>query len=99
MAKAVVTVIGKDKPGIIAGVSKTLSDHNINILDVSQTIMSDIFTMSMLVNLAQLDEEFNKLQDDLNLLGKRLTVEIHTQREEIFDAMSRVWVTASIKID
>jgi ACT domain-containing protein len=46
--------------------------------------------MSMLVSLAQLDEEFNKLQDDLNLLGKQLTVEIHTQREEIFDAMSRV---------
>ena len=50
MAKAVVTVIGKDKPGIIAGVSNTLAEHHINILDVSQTIMSDIFTMSMLIN-------------------------------------------------
>ncbi|CAM3123345.1 ACT domain-containing protein [Leuconostoc rapi] len=90
MAKAVVTVIGKDKPGIIAGVSRTLAEHDINILDVSQTIMSDIFTMSMLVNLEKLDEEFNKLQNDLNHLGKQLNVEIHTQREEIFDAMSRV---------
>lgn len=90
MAKAVVTVIGKDKPGIIAGVSRTLAEHDINILDVSQTIMSDIFTMSMLVNLETLDEAFNKLQNDLNHLGKQLNVEIHTQREEIFDAMSRV---------
>lgn len=88
--KAVVTVIGKDKPGIIAGVSNTLAEHHINILDVSQTIMSDIFTMSMLINLEKLDEEYNKLQDDLNGLGKQLNVEIHMQREEIFNAMSRV---------
>ena len=90
MAKAVVTVVGKDKPGIIAGVSNTLAEHHINILDVSQTIMSDIFTMSMLINLEKLDEEYNKLQDDLNGLGKQLNVEIHMQREEIFNAMSRV---------
>lgn len=90
MAKAVVTVIGKDKPGIIAGVSNTFAEHHINILDVSQTIMSDIFTMSMLINLEKLDEEYNKLQDDLNGLGKQLNVEIHMQREEIFNAMSRV---------
>ncbi|MGR8827664.1 ACT domain-containing protein [Leuconostoc citreum] len=90
MARAVVTVIGKDKPGIIAGVSNTLAEHHINILDVSQTIMSDIFTMSMLINLEKLDEEYNKLQDDLNGLGKQLNVEIHMQREEIFNAMSRV---------
>ena len=90
MAKAVVTVVGKDQPGIIAGVAQTLATHNINILDVSQTIMSDIFTMSMLVNLEKLDEEFNALQDDLNAVGDKLCVTIHTQREEIFDAMSRV---------
>ncbi|MGX7051553.1 ACT domain-containing protein [Leuconostoc palmae] len=90
MSKAVVTVIGKDQPGIIAGVSATLAEHQINILDVSQTIMSNIFTMSMLINLEKLDEEYNKLQDDLSALGQKLHVEIHMQREEIFDAMSRV---------
>ena len=90
MAKAVVTVIGKDKPGIIAGVSNTLAEHHINILDVSQTIMSYIFTMSILINLEKLDEEYKKLQDYLNGLGKQLNVEIHMQREEIFNAMSRV---------
>ena len=90
MSKAVVTVVGKDKPGIIAGVANTLADHNINILDVSQTIMSDIFTMRMLINLEELEGQFNVLQDDLNKLGTDLGVTIHTQREEIFDAMSRV---------
>ncbi|MBD9365660.1 ACT domain-containing protein [Leuconostoc mesenteroides] len=90
MSKAVVTVVGKDKPGIIAGVANTLAEHNINILDVSQTIMSDIFTMSMLINLEELEGQFNVLQDDLNKLGTDLGVTIHTQREEIFDAMSRV---------
>ncbi|QEA58372.1 ACT domain-containing protein [Leuconostoc koreense] len=90
MSKAVVTVVGKDKPGIIAGVANTLADHNINILDVSQTIMGDIFTMSMLINLEELEGQFNVLQDDLNKLGTNLGVTIHTQREEIFDAMSRV---------
>ncbi|WP_273750803.1 ACT domain-containing protein [Leuconostoc mesenteroides] len=90
MSKAVVTVVGKDKPGIIAGMANTLADHNINILDVSQTIMSDIFTMSMLINLEELEGQFNVLQDDLNKLGTDLGVTIHTQREEIFDAMSRV---------
>ncbi|WP_273706705.1 ACT domain-containing protein [Leuconostoc mesenteroides] len=90
MSKAVVTVVGKDKPGIIAGVANTLADHNINILDVSQTIMSDIFTMSMLINLEELEGQFNVLQDELNKLGTDLGITIHTQREEIFDAMSRV---------
>jgi ACT domain-containing protein len=52
--------------------------------------MSDIFTMSMLINLEELEGQFNVLQDDLNKLGTDLGVTIHTQREEIFDAMSRV---------
>lgn len=90
MSKAVITVVGQDKPGIIAAVASNLSKHHINILDVSQTIMQNIFTMSMLVNLETLDEQFNALQDELNQLGDKLGVTIHTQREEIFDTMSRV---------
>ncbi|MDI6552307.1 ACT domain-containing protein [Leuconostoc falkenbergense] len=90
MSKAVVTVVGQDKPGIIAAVAGNLSKHHINILDVSQTIMQNIFTMSMLVNLETLDEQFNVLQDELNQLGAELGVTIHTQREEIFETMSRV---------
>ena len=90
MSKAVVTVVGQDKPGIIVAVAGKLSKHHINILDVSQTIMQNIFTMSMLVNLETLDEQFNALQDELNQLGAELGVTIHTQREEIFETMSRV---------
>jgi len=90
MSKAVITVVGQDKPGIIAAVASNLSKHHINILDVSQTIMQNIFTMSMLVNLETLDEQFNALQDELNQLGDELGVTIHTQREEIFETMSRV---------
>lgn len=90
MSKAVVTVVGQDKPGIIAAVAGNLSKHHINILDVSQTIMQNIFTMSMSVNLETLDEQFNALQDELNQLGAELGVTIHTQREEIFETMSRV---------
>ncbi|MCC7668117.1 MULTISPECIES: ACT domain-containing protein [Leuconostoc] len=90
MSKAVITVVGQDKPGIIAAVASNLSKHHINILDVSQTIMQNIFTMSMLVNLETLDEQFNALQDELNQLGDKLGVTIHTQREEIFETMSRV---------
>ena len=90
MSKAVITVVGQDKPGIIAAVASNLSKHHINILDVSQTIMQNIFTMSMLVNLETLDEQFNALQDELNQLGAELGVTIHTQREEIFETMSRV---------
>ena len=89
-SKAVITVVGQDKPGIIAAVASNLSKHHINILDVSQTIMQNIFTMSMLVNLETLDEQFNALQDELNQLGDKLGVTIHTQREEIFETMSRV---------
>ena len=90
MSKAVITVVGQDKPGIIAAVASNLSKHHINILDVSQTIMQNIFTMSMLVNLETLDEQFNALQDELNQLGDKLGVTIHTQRDEIFETMSRV---------
>ena len=90
MSKAVITVVGQDKPGIIAAVASNLSKHHANILDVSQTIMQNIFTMSMLVNLETLDEQFNALQDELNQLGDELGVTIHTQREEIFETMSRV---------
>ncbi|OQJ67776.1 hypothetical protein BMS78_09270 [Leuconostoc pseudomesenteroides] len=78
MSKAVVTVVGQDKPGIIAAVAGNLSKHHINILE------------SMLVNLETLDEQFNALQDELNQLGAELGVTIHTQREEIFETMSRV---------
>jgi ACT domain-containing protein len=90
MKRAIVTVVGKDKAGIVAGVSATLADQQVNILDLSQTIMGEMFTMSMLVDITAIDESFNDLQNALSELAKSLGVEIHTQREEIFDAISKI---------
>ncbi|MDF7626634.1 ACT domain-containing protein [Leuconostocaceae bacterium ESL0723] len=89
MIQAVVTVVGRDKNGIVAAVAKTLSAHNVNIIDMSQTIMTDLFTMNMLVEWED-PERFNQIQADLTKTGEQLGVTIHIQREEIFDAMSRV---------
>lgn len=88
--KAVVTVIGKDQKGIIARVSNILCNNDVNILDISQTIMQDMFTMIMLVEfdnenvtLKQVIDEFEKAEKDMGL-------SIHVQREEIFTSMHRI---------
>lgn len=68
--KAIVTVVGKDQVGIIAGVCNTLADHNINVLDISQTIMEGFFTMMMVVDLALCTESFANLQNVLKTFGE-----------------------------
>ena len=87
--KAVVTVIGKDQKGIIAKISNILFENGVNILDISQTIMQDMFTM-MLVNfendnvtVKQISEKFEQAEKDMGL-------SIHVQREEIFTSMHRI---------
>ena len=88
--KAVITVIGKDRVGIIAGVSQMLADCNVNVLDISQTIMQDMFTMIMLVDINEISLAFNKLSDKLNALGSDMGLSITIQREEIFNSMHRI---------
>ncbi len=88
--RAVITVVGKDRTGIIAGVSGYLSERKINILDISQTIMQDIFTMIMLVDTNASDIKANELSEDLKALGKNLGVEIKVQHEDLFSSMHRV---------
>ncbi|MDN6967241.1 ACT domain-containing protein [Oenococcus sp. UCMA 17063] len=90
MKRAVVTVIGKDRPGIIAGVSKTLADNQANILDVAQTLMDNVFTMSMLIDITKIDSKFSSLQVELTKIGQKLGVSIQIQREEIFNSMSKI---------
>ncbi|KGH53327.1 ACT domain-containing protein [Oenococcus oeni] len=90
MKRAVVTVIGNDRPGIIAGVSKTLADNHANILDVAQTLMDKIFTMSMLIDITEIDAKFSNLQVELTKVGQKLGVSIQIQREEIFNSMSKI---------
>ena len=88
--KAIVTVTGKDKTGIIAGVSAKLSELNINILDISQTVLQDYFAMIMLVNLAGCTVPFAEVSEQLTEAGKGLFMDIRIMREEIFDAMHRL---------
>ena len=79
--KTILTVIGKDQTGIIAGVSQQLYELNINILDVSQTIMGDFFTMIMLLDLSKVDRPFDEVKQILTETGDRLKVKVNLQRE------------------
>jgi len=90
MEKAVLTVIGKDRTGIIHGVSGVLLNADINILDISQTIMQDMFTMVMLVDIANSNVEFSALKETLTAEGQRLGVEITICHEQIFNSMHRI---------
>ena len=90
MVKAVVSVVGKDKPGIIYGVSKILFENNINILDISQTVMQDIFTMAMLVDIEKATVDFSHLSELMNKEGERLGMKVTICHEEIFNSMHRI---------
>ena len=88
--KAIVTVIGKDQVGITAAVCSLLAQHSINILDISQTILQDYFTMVMLVDAGGCTIPFAELTSLLRAEGERLGLEIRAQREDIFNAMHRI---------
>lgn len=85
--KAILTVIGQDKVGIIAGVSQKMLEFNINILDVNQTIMQDFFTMMMMLDCTNMKGKFDDVKASLAEEGKALGVDIKIQREEIFKSM------------
>jgi ACT domain-containing protein len=85
---AVVTVLGRDDKGIIAKVSGVLFAHDVNILDLSQTVLADTFNMVMLVDVSTAD--FGAVSDSLRALGEDIGQQIRIQRSEIFDAMHRV---------
>ena len=88
--KAIVTVVGKDQVGIIAGVCNTLAASCINVLDISQTIMEGYFTMMMVVDLTLCREPFDKLRAALREYGEGRALSIRIQREDIFDAMHKL---------
>lgn len=88
--RAVVTVIGIDKPGIIAKVSGKLFEENVNILDITQTIMGDIFSMIMLVDVKSDSTDFSALVSDMKKIGTEIGVEITVTREEIYKSMHRI---------
>lgn len=88
--KAIISVLGNDRPGIIAEISGCLYRHNLNILDITQTILSGYFTMVMMIDLSGMDCPYAEMTADLNALGEKLGLEIRMQRSEIFDAMHRL---------
>lgn len=88
--KAIVTVIGKDQVGIIAGVCALMAERNINVLDISQTVMQEYFTMIMMVDLTLYSGSFEELQSCLDVWGRERNFSIRIQREDIFEAMHRI---------
>ena len=88
--KVIITVVGKDTVGIIAKVCTYLSENHINVLDISQTIVSGFFNMMMIVDMNQTEKKFGDIVDELVLLGKEIGVDIKCQKEEIFDKMHRI---------
>ncbi len=88
--KAVVSVMGIDRTGIIAKVSGCLYNHGVNILDINQTIMQNIFTMVMLVEFKDDSTEYNTVMTELDGIGKEIGVDIRMQHEDIFNSMHRI---------
>ena len=88
--KAVVTVIGKDRPGIIAKISNALYERNVNIDDISQTIMQGLFTMVMIVDLGSLNTNIEELQAKMQEVENELGMQIRVKREEVFTAMHQI---------
>ncbi len=90
MKKGIITVVGRDQVGIIAKVCTYLAENDVNILDISQTIVQGYFNMMMIVNHDASTKAFNDLSDELAALGQEIGVDIKIQHEEIFNMMHRL---------
>lgn len=90
MKKTIITVVGKDTVGIIAKVCTYLAENNINILDISQTIVNEYFNMMMITDMNHASKPLGDISDELDELGKSIGVVIKCQRAEIFDSMHRI---------
>jgi ACT domain-containing protein len=88
--RAIITIIGSDRVGIIAGISNVLAEANVNILDISQSVIREVFTMIMMVDLAGSAVSFRALRERLTRKGEELSLRVEIQREEIFKAMHRI---------
>ena len=87
---AIVTVVGQDRVGIIAAVCNKLAGFNVNILDISQTIVQGYFNMMMIVDISKMNQSFGHIVEELDELGKDIGVSIKCQMEAIFDSMHRI---------
>ena len=88
--RAVITVIGKDNVGILHKVSGVCAEYHANVLEVTQSVLQDMFAMIMIVDITDMTTDFTKLSDKLTTLGTDLGLSIHTMHEDIFNAMHRI---------
>lgn len=88
--RAVITVIGKDMVGILAKVSSKCAEHNVNVLEVTQSILQDMFAMIMMVDIDGCDVAFTALADELAAIGTEMGLSIHAMHEDIFESMHRI---------
>lgn len=88
--KAVITVVGKDTVGILAGVSTICAGHKVNITEVTQSILDDMFCMIMLADVSTCDIPFSNFSDELSEYGKNNALSIHVMNEDIFNSMHRI---------
>lgn len=88
--EVVISVVGRDKVGIIAAISNMLADKDVNILDINQTLIHGLFTMIMVVDIKNCKDEFGTLKESLDKLGGQIGVKIDAQKEAIFDFMQRL---------
>lgn len=90
MKKTIITVVGRDTVGIIAKICTYLAENNVNILDISQTIVQEYFNMMMIVDIGETEKDFGTLSSELEKVGEEIGVMIKLQREDIFDKMHRI---------
>ncbi|MDY5484653.1 MAG: ACT domain-containing protein [Clostridium sp.] len=90
MSKIIITIVGRDRVGIVAKTCNYLAENNINILDITQTILQEYFNMMMIVDISRAEKSFDDMAKELAEVGREIGVTIHCQREEIFTSMHRI---------
>ena len=90
MTKAIVTVVGHDTVGLLSKVSTECAKFNANILDVTQSVLQDIFTMVMVIDISDISSDFATLADSFEELGDEINMKIHVMHEDIFNSMHRI---------
>lgn len=88
--KAIVTVVGRDAVGILAKVSAVCAEYKANIVDVTQSVMQDMFTMIMMLDISDMTSDFSELQNSLYALGEKICMKIHVMHEDIFNSMHHI---------
>ncbi len=88
--QAVISVVGRDRVGILKDIATKCADHNVNVIDVSQTVLRDMFTMIMLVDISKIDIKFGDFSAEMENYGKQIGMEIRAMHEDIFNSMHRI---------